>query len=169
MSGHWQQLFNYVSGPVHPVSMNARWRMSVPLIPQDIVRQIGERAAVEAKRGAEGPIRNAGLEFAKAIEAQRAAAIAEHKRSGRAPIPLATRPNAPVDDFDPKLEEKIRARARGGDRKMVDFVSVLELRPQGGPRRSSRSGRAPVEGRGRQRDSSRPRPGARLAEQGRLQ
>ncbi|HVW64719.1 MAG TPA: hypothetical protein VHB01_06860 [Nitrosospira sp.] len=133
MSGHWQQLFNYVAGPMHPVSMNARWRTSVPLIPQDIVRQIGDRAAAEAQRAAQGSARNAGLEFVKAIEAQRAAAIAERKRSGRAPVPLATRPKAPADgdDFDPKIEEKVRARAKSGDRKMADLVSVLDAARKG--------------------------------------
>lgn len=133
MSGHWQQLFNYVAGPLHPASMNARWRISVPLIPQDIVRQIGDRAAAEAQRAAQGPMRNAGLEFVKAIEAQRAAAIAERKRSGQAPVPLATRPKAPADgdDFDPKIEEKVRARARSGDRKMADLVSVLDAARKG--------------------------------------
>jgi hypothetical protein len=131
MSGHWQQLFNYVAGPMHPASMNGRWRTDIPLNPADVIRRINERAASEKQHAARGPERNAGVEFVKDIESQRAAAIAERKRSGKQPVTLGTNPTVPTDDFDPGLEKKIRTAAEGGDLRMANLVAALDAARNG--------------------------------------
>lgn len=135
MSGHWQQLYGFCTGPSAMGNMAAGWPRSVPIIPRDVLMTIRDNARAEIERAGNKPAPNAVADFLKQFEAQRAEIAATRKAQGRPASPITEMPAPPQSDFDPRIEDGLRAAAGRGDRSADELVKVLD-RARGGNRES---------------------------------